>query len=857
MKTKLCRTVTICAALALLFFVPLLSAQSGSARLQLEADSNWKFILGDPSGAESPAFDDSSWRTVDVPHDWSIEGTPEKKNPTNWPGGYFPAGTGWYRKTFQAPADWKGKRVNVEFDGVYMNATVYVNGQKLGTHPYGYTSFQFDLTSGLKLSARNVLAVRVDNSEQPNSRWYTGSGIYRHVRFSVTDPAHVDHWGVFVTTPEVSQDRATVVIRTRVRNDANAGAKLTVRTILFGPAGAPAGQTESVAAVESAANAEVTQAVNVSNPALWSPESPRLYKAVTRVLSGSKLIDEVVTPFGIRSLAWSAEQGFRLNGKSIKFVGGSVHHDNVPLGAAAFDRAEERRVELLKAAGFNAVRTAHNPPSPAFLDACDRLGLLVMDEPFDVWQTHKVKFDYARFFDEWWPQDLDAMVLRDRNHPSIVIWGIGNEIPEAWTAAGAPLVRQLAERVRSTDSSRPLTLAVPGATFTPNTDAVFGALDIAGYNYNLSYNQAEDHRRVPSRLMMTTESFPATAFEQSELIKQNSYIAGEFVWTAMDYLGESGIGAPSFVDTAQAAQADQMREGMGKMMAQMGADGKNAFASLPDQMAAPGGEVAGPMKLMMAGYPWHASNCGDLDLTGWRKPQSYYRDILWNGGDKVYATVRVPEPEGKKVVAIGWSVGPTISSWTWPGRDGKEMQVEVYAATQKVRLYLNEKLVGEMPTGREQSFRTLFTLPYAPGRLKVVGVNGDREVATHELWTAGAPARLRLIPDRSTVQADGQDLSFVTVEALDAEGRLRPDSDAEVLVAINGPGVIAAVGNGNGQDGASYQGNRRKLFQGRALIVVRASKKDGAIRLRATTPGIAEGSVTIQAQAAGQRAEVR
>ena len=853
MKPIFFRAIAFCAALAALVSIPMSAAQTRTSRLVLAADSGWKFLLGDPSGAQARGFADASWRTVNLPHDWSIEGVPDAKSVTGSGEGFYPAGIGWYRKAFTAPPAWKGKRVSVEFDGVYKDATVYLNGHELGTHPYGYTSFSFDLTPDLDFSGVNVLAVRVDNSAQPNSRWYSGSGIYRHVRVVVANPTHVAHWGVFVTTPEAFATAAKVSLHTQVANQSTEQADVTVQTTLVDHAGKQVGRAQSSLDLAPGSEAEAIQAVAVANPSLWSPQSPTLYRAVTRVLKNGKVVDEVVTPFGIRSLSWSVEKGLLLNGKSIKLVGGSVHHDNGPLGAAAFDRAEERRVELLKAAGFNAVRTAHNPPSPAFLDACDRLGLLVLDEPFDVWTKSKVKYDYARDFNEWWKRDIDAMVLRDRNHPSIIFWGIGNEIPEAWTPEGAPIARKLAAEIRSLDSTRPLTEAFPGATYTPSTDAVFAVLDVGGYNYNLAQNQARDHERVPGRIMMTTESMPAAAFENWDVAHQHPYILGEFVWTAMDYLGESGIGSWSYATPQEAAQADQVAKMMQQMMPNMGADGKNPFAGMADQKAKPN-----PIrKLLFPGFPWHAADSGDLDLTGFRKPQSYYRDILWNGGDRVYATVRLPEPEGKKIVAMGWAVYPTLPSWTWPGQEGKDMQVEVYSGAEKVRLYLNCKLIGEKPTGREQQFKTMFTVPYAPGTLKAVGIRGDRAVAESVLTTVGKPVRLRLTADRSVLKADGQDLSFITVEALDAEGRLEPNADQEVHFALHGPGLIAAVGNGDGQDDASYQGDQRKLFHGRALVVVRTSKQAGPIHLTATTPGLREGAVDLQTKAAPPRPELQ
>lgn len=748
--------------------------------------------------------------------------------------------------------------MSVEFDGVYRNATVWLNGHKLGTQPYGYTSFQLDLTPDLNFAGANVLAVRVDNSAQPNSRWYSGSGIYRPVRVVVTEPTHVAHWGVFVTTPEASPNGAKVLVRTKVANEAAADAGLTVETTLMDHAGRTVASARSAVTVPAASETETSQEIAVANPALWSPDSPVLYQAVTSVRKGDRLVDEVVTPFGIRTISWSAEKGLLLNGKSIKLNGGSVHHDNGPLGAAAFDRAEERRVELLKAAGNNAVRTAHNPPSPAFLDACDRIGLLVLDEAFDAWKANKVKFDYGRDFDEWWQRDISAMVLRDRNHPSVVIWSIGNEIPELTVERGPEMAKKLADQVRSLDTTRPLTLAFPGSTTAPNAAAVFALLDITGYNYSLQNRYAEDHGHLPSRIMLTTESFPAKAFTLWQVSHDNPYVLGEFTWTSMDYLGESGIGAWSYGTPEQAEAAGKI---MGMMMNLATVDQMfQGMANGVDIGAAMAKGTDPAMKAVMAvlfhGYPWHAAQCGDLDLTGYRKPQSYYRDILWNGGDRVYATVRLPEPEGKKTIATGWAVYPTIPSWSWPGQDGKNMQVEVYSGTEKVQLFLNDKLIGEQPSGRAQEFKATFLVPYAPGTLKAVGIRGDRTVAESMLTTTGNAAGLRLTADRTVLQADGQDISFVTVEAVDAAGRWQPNADQEVRFSITGPGVIAAVGNGDGQDPASYHGDRRKLFQGRAVVVVRTSEHAGPIHLTAKTSGLTEAAATIEAKTTQRRPEL-
>jgi beta-galactosidase len=803
------------------------------------ADADWKFALGDPANADSPQFDDNSWRTLTVPHDWSIEGPPNEKNSTGGGGGYFPAGVGWYRKTFTDPPSWKGKRVFLEFDGVAGDTTVYLNGQKIGIHPYAYTSFRFDITSQLKPAAKNVLALRVDNSLQPNSRWYSGAGIYRHVRVVVTEPIYVSPVGVFVSTPFVSASSAKVAIKTEVQNDTSDASTVTIQTTILSSTGAKSSVPDKKINLPAGQSAEADQEITIAKPALWSPKSPRMYRAITRIMKDGELLDEVETSFGVRSLEWSVEQGLLLNGVPIKLAGGSVHHDNGPLGAVAFDRAEERKVELLKAAGFNAVRTAHNPPSPAFLDACDRLGLLVLDEPFDVWTVSKRKYDYARFFKDWWQQDIDAMVKRDRNHPSIILWGIGNEIPEVFTPEGAPIGKDLVGRIRSLDSTRPLTQAFPGATYGTDPDAAIANVDIAGYNYNLAQNQEEDHRRVPGRIMMTTESFPSESFEQWDLTQQHSYIVGEFVWTAMDYLGESGIGAWSYGTPKQATGLAQMQVFLRKYMASFGADGKNPIANFQN------GQPPSPLS---PGFPWHAAYCGDLDLTGYRKPSSYYRDILWNGGDRVYATVRLPEPDDKKVLAAGWAVYPSLSSWTWPGEEGKPLTIEVYSAAERVRLYLNDKLIGEKLTGREQQFRAEFEVPYAPGTLKAEGLRGDRVVGQSTLQTTGHPVGLKLTADRKTLFANGQDLAFVTVEAVDEQGRLQMSSNQRVHFSIRGAGTIAAVGSGDGRSQDAYSGDVFNLFNGRALVILRTTTKSGEITLNAVAEGLHSSSVLIESK---------
>lgn len=796
---------TFCAILPAAGALPPLEAASPTPppRERLLFDYDWRFLLGDPAGAESPSFDATAWRTVDLPHDWSIEGKIDPQNPMSGSGGFFPAGVGWYRRTFTVPPAWSVKRVSVEFEGVYMNAAVYINGRELGAHPYGYTTFFHDLTPHLKPGGDNVLAVRVDQSQHRNSRWYAGSGIYRHVWLHATDPLHVAPWGISVTTPQVSAAQAKVSVKTRIANESGKKSDLVLETVLYTRSGAAVGQSKSSAGLDVGASVDVSQEIAVNKPALWTPESPNLYRAVTRVMRDGKPADEVSTPFGIRSIEWSAEKGFLLNGSAVKMNGGCVHHDNGPLGAVAFDRAEERRVQILKEAGFNAIRTSHNPPSPSFLDACDRLGMLVMDEAFDCWSRGKNPFDYNVAFKDWWQRDIDAMVLRDLNHPSVVIWSIGNEIPERGEPLGAQEAKSLADYLRGLDKTRPVTSAVNSVAPWTNTDGFYTALDIGGYNYNLN-NHVADHKRVPSRVMACTESFPRSTFDDWAMVADFPYIVGNFVWTAIDYLGESGLGRATLRDAK-----DTSREGYG------------------------------------APFPCHGADCGDIDMCGTRKAIAHYRNILWDRGEKLYLGVRQPVPEGKQMSVTQWGVFPVYASWTWPGMEGKRVNVEIYSRSEQVRLYLGEALIGEKPTTRAERFIANFSVPYAPGVLKAVAVEGGKPVAETVLRTVGEPAQIRLTADRTSLRADGQDLSFVVVEALDGSGQPHPNADQQVTFALEGAGILAAVGNADMFSEEPYRGNGRKLFHGKALAVIRTSRKAGSIALTANAPGLKPATLKI------------
>lgn len=757
-------------------------------------DYDWRFYLGDTTAAQEK-FDDNNWRKLNLPHDWSIEGEVNADHTSKGAGGYFPTGIGWYRKLFYVPAEWKEKRITVYFEGVYMNAEVFINGKSLGVHPYGYSSFTHELSSLLKHGQNNVIAVRVDNSLQLNSRWYSGSGIYRHVWLMVTNPVHIAHWGTAVTSNNVTINQAAVQVKTIVKNQTAVIQKVTVNTILYNNSSVVQGSNKINVQLSAGSEREVVQNIIVNTPALWSVETPALYSAKVTILKAGKSIDESETAFGIRTLKYSVENGFQLNGKTIKLSGGCVHHDNGCLGAAAYDRAEERKVELLKEAGFNAVRTSHNPPSEVFLNVCDRLGLLVMDESFDCWHIGKNKNDYAKYFNEWWKKDLEAMVVRDRNHPSVIMWSTGNEVVERGEQQAVATATMLKTAVKELDTTRPVTSAVVNLNKWENLDSLINVHDIAGYNYHLNTAYA-DHVRVPSRIIVQTESYPKDAYENWKLVHENSFVIGDFVWTAMDYLGEAGIGRTFY-------------------------SGETPGENWDNDM-----------------FPWHGAYCGDIDLIGNRKPVSHYRSMLYGGKDKLYMAVREPNPQPLKIKETWWSVYPSWESWNWQGFEGKLLEIEVFSKYPKVRLYLNDKLVDEKSTSANEAFKALFSVRYMPGTVKAVGVENEKEVEVKILQTAAAPAKIELTADRNELVANGQDLTFITVGITDANGTPQPNANNRLNFKIEGEGSIAGVANADLKDWDSYLANNRKAWHGKALVVIRSTRKSGEIKITVSSNGL-------------------
>jgi beta-galactosidase len=772
-------------------------------RTNILFDSSWRFHLGDIQDADKPGFDDKSWRLLDLPHDWSIEDLPGKTFPVDSLAigggsmGYMVGGTGWYRKTFIPGNEIKGKCITIQFDGIYMNADLCLNGIMLGNHPYGYTTFSYDISSKLIPGKPNTIAVKVKN-EGRNTRWYSGSGIYRHVRITATEKLHVDQWGTSITTPSFDKEKARVNIKTNILNESDQSSDVILISRILKKDGSVVSVKESHQKIEGNAGFEFNQDLDILNPQLWSVDSPVLYTAVSEAFTNtgvnhSELKDHIENNFGIRTISVNAVTGFLLNGQPLKLKGGCMHSDNGPLGAAAFDRAEERRVELMKASGFNAIRCSHNPPSTAFLDACDRLGVLVIDEAFDMWKEQKNKDDYHLWFDEWWQKDMSSMILRDRNRPSVVIWSIGNEIPERGKPEGAALAKILADFVRKMDPTRPVTSAVNFTT--PDKDPFFAALDISGYNYANDYYE-KDHQRIPERVICGTESFANKSFENWMAVIDHPWVIGDFVWTGFDYLGEASIGWLEF--------------------------GFNTSF-----------------------YPWTYAYCGDIDICGWKRPQSFYRDVLWKE-NQISVFVKSPEYNFKlianKKAPSRWSWPDEVASWNWAGYEGKTLEINAYSSCDEVELFLNGKSFGKVKTNRENKFTAPYKVDYQPGTLTAIGYTNGKKVNSCELKTTGDPKKISLAADRKVIKADGQDLCYVTVELQDNNGLRNPTARNLVKFAIEGPGKIIAVGSSDPMGNQSFIRPERKAYQGRCLVVIRSEGKAGEIKIK----GIADGMVSAE-----------
>jgi beta-galactosidase len=771
---------------------------------------DWRFNLGYVLNGQEPALNESGWRVLNLPHDWSIEGEFSADHPAGPGGGALAGGIGWYRKTFSIPESEMDKRIFIEFDGVYMNSEVWINGEYLGKRPNGYISFRYELTPHLTYGEqKNVIAVRVDNSLQPNSRWYSGSGIYRNVRLVRTAKIHVDHWGTFVTTPDVTESSAVIHIETKIRNahPADMGHDVVLRTVILDSNGGKVADVSTGHRTAGESTEEVNQELIVENPILWSIDNPYLYRALTTIEHNGGIVDNYETLFGIRTFYFDSEKGFFLNGEHVKIKGVCNHHDLGFLGAAVNRRALERQLEIMKSMGVNAIRTAHNPPAPELLELTDRMGFIVMDEAFDVWAKKKVEYDYALYWDEWYHRDLEDMVLRDRNHPSVFIWSIGNELIEQWDRddeSGTILARELTAIVKKLDDTRPVTAGlndpVPG-----NPIIRSGALDLIGYNYEHesftdfpdifpgeifiaaettsalatrgSYDMPSDSiRRWPYRWDLpfydgnpdqsvssydnVSTPWGSTHMETWRIVEEHDFLSGMFIWTGFDYLGE------------------------------------------PTPYS----------------WPSRSSYFGIVDLAGFPKDAFYMYKSEW--------TI---EPVLHLFPHWNWSEGETVDVW-------------VYTNFEEVELFLNGESMGtKEKTGND--LHLMWRITYTPGTIRAVGRNNGGEEMVRERRTAKPPAMIVLEADRSTITANGEDLSFITVRIVDKHGTVVPDADNLVCFSVSGEGIIAGVDNGSQTSHEPFKASYRNAFSGKCLVIVQSTELAGRITLHAESEGL-EGAST-------------
>jgi len=784
-------------------------------------DQQWRFFQGDTPDASKVTFADATWRTLDLPHDWSIEGPFDEHAPAKGTGAYLPTGIGWYRKRLVLPPSTRQNRIALEFDGVYQRSEVYINGVSLGMRPYGFIGFSYDLTPHLAPPGRpNHIAVRVDNSLQPNCRWYSGSGIYRHTWLRVTDPVHIAQWGICVRTPSVSPRSAAITVAAHLVNEGAQDADLILTTEILDPSGNVVQHTTTPHPLSKATDAVIDQQLTITTPSLWSPSTPHLYRARCTIQIGGTQIDQQTTTFGIRSIQFDVDRGFLLNGEHIKMRGACIHGDGGSVGTAVPERIWERRLQLLQEMGCNAIRLSHNPPAPELLDMLDRMGFLVMAEAFDEWIQPKLQtpdFGYHKYFDEWSERDMTAMIQRDRNHPSIVIWSAGNEVPDQSDPQGPATLQALMDIIRKNDPTRLITVACDQIAAEPKAalPAFLEKLDVVGYNYADRWRDRRekvysiDRRDYPQRLFIGTETtapygargvyavdqsddlfFERTsnnAIEVEQLqkfIQTYDYVSGDFIWVGIDYLGE---------------------------------------ARWPNKLAA----------------------SGPLDTCGFKKDVFYFYQSLWTKQPVLHLSPH----------------------WNWAGQEGKTVPVTCYTNCDTVELFLNGKSLGTKGYAfprpgmvgtygnyppRAKALQTTADLhltwdvPYAAGALSARGVKDGKVILTFERSTTGAPAKILLTADRDRIRTSPEDLSHITVSIVDSQGRVVPTANDEITFSVKGTGRILGVDNGQPDSHEPYQAATRRAFNGLALVLLQSSRV-GTMTLSASGTSLAPAEITIEA----------
>lgn len=800
-------------------------------------NTEWKFILGDNPEASIESFDDSSWRVLNLPHDWSIESDFSVDNPATPGGGALPGGIGWYRKTFTVNAADKGKHTYIDFDGIYWNSSVWINGNLLGKRPSGYISFRYDLTPYLKYGEKNTIAVKVDNTLQPNSRWYSGSGIYRNVRLVTVDPLHIAHWGTYVTTENVSAESAEVNLRLTLENNSKEMRNVELISVIKNAKGEIKAKINSKITVPKGEKKETVQVMKLENPMLWSDTQPYMYNIITQVIENGKVIDEYDTPLGVRSFEFDQAKGFILNGEPVKIMGVCQHHDLGCLGAAVNVRALERQLQILKEMGCNGIRTAHNPPAPELLDLCDKMGFIVQNEAFDMWHKRKSPEDYSQFFAEWHERDLTDFILRDRNHPSIFMWSIGNEVLEQWIHmdvdtldlqqanilfnfakdmnkdkhsddlhTNALLTIKLADMVKKLDPTRPVT---SGNNEPRPYNNLFksGAMDILGFNYSDEL-WSKLPEMYPNQKYIITESTSSLMTRgHYEMPSDHIFIRPE----RWDLPYENPGNQCSAYDNSRAPWGTTHERTWQLIKKYDFLSGLYIWTGF-DYLGEP----------TPYWWPSRSSYFGIVDLAGFPKDVYYMYQSEWS--DK---TVLHLFPHWN------WTPGQMVDVWAY------------YNQADEVELFLNGESLGKRSKEGDE-MKVWWHVPYQAGTLKAISRKNGKEVLTREIKTAGSAVELRLTADRSSLNADGTDLSFITVEALDADGYPVPIADNMINFSIEGCGFIAGTDNGDPTNHHSLKKPSRSLFNGKALVVVQSNGEKGDIELTATATGLKSATIDIK-----------
>lgn len=743
-------------------------------------DRGWRFHKGDVRNAQSSGFDDSGWRELDLPHDWSIESRFHPRGAGGWRGGFAELGTGWYRKRFKAPADGRTRKAYIEFDGVYKDSDVWLNGAHLGKRWYGYAAFCYDMTPHINWGGENVVAVRAHNPRQ-TCRWYSGSGIYRHVWLTYTDKLAVGHWGTHVTTPTVSAESAVVRVETAVTNGYDSARPCTLITEIRDANGRAVATADTRAEVPAAGAHTFRQEVTVKNPALWSARTPTLYAARTVVKSGATVVDRYSTPFGIREIGWSAERGFVVNGERVAIKGVNLHHDLGGLGAAYNERAMERRLEILRAMGCNAIRTAHNTPAEGLLDLCDRMGFYVMDEAFDKWTIGR----RHATFEQDWQKDLLAMILRDRNHPCVVIWSVGNE---NW-APGFPQRKRIYTRMRDLarkhDDTRKFTYALSPGDFAQDARL----MDVVSLNYQehrLEYYRAGR----PDMVIVASESTSGLGTRHLPVnpwleLSEHPFAAGSWIFAGFDYLGEA-----------------------------------------------------------RSKWPYIGARGNLIDTCGFRRPASYLYESFWS--DRPMVHIALASDAMQAVTKRRGSKG-LLWHWTLPDLDGEKVTITTFSNCEQVELVVNGRSLGRKKLSDfEDRMIRWEDVPYAAGSVRATGLKRGRKVCTHELKTAGPAKRIELVPDRPVISADGQDVSHVVVSILDAKGVLVPGASHKVRFDVSGAGRLRAVDNGDLTSAETYTGTSRSAYFGRCMAIVQSGWTPGRITVKASADGLEPAEVALE-----------